>query len=84
VARLGSLRNALSFLFTRSRTENAVAEYVVREHDRGRSLEEILDDPYVVNRVSREQADRLLDRPEVVRAIGEDAVGRARDERAAR
>lgn len=84
MARFDSLRNALSFLFTRSRTETVVAEYVVREHGRGRTLTEVLDDPYVVNRLSREQVERLLDRPEVVRAIGEDTVGRARDERAVR
>jgi hypothetical protein len=82
VARFDSLRSALSFLFTRSRTETAVAEYVVREHGRGRALAEILDDPYVTNRCTREQADRLLERPEVVRAIGEDVIGRARTERA--
>lgn len=78
----GSLRGIFSFLFTRSRAEAAVAEYVVREHHRGRSLTEILDDPYVTNRCTREQIDRLLDRPEVVRAIGEDMIGRARVERA--
>jgi len=79
---LDSLRGAFSFLLTRSRAETAVAEYVIREHHRGRDLAEILEDPYVVNRCSREQVERLLDRPEVVRAIGEDVIGRARDERA--
>jgi hypothetical protein len=69
------------FLFTRSRAEEAVAEYVVREHHRGRSLSEILTDPYVTNRCSREQIDRLLDRPEVVHAIGEDMISRARSDR---
>jgi hypothetical protein len=69
------------FLFTRSRAEGAVAEYVVREHHRGRSLSEILTDPYVTNRCSREQIDRLLDRPEVVHAIGEDMISRARSDR---
>jgi hypothetical protein len=72
------------FLFTRSRAETAVAEYVVREHHRGRALNEILDDPYVKNRCSREQIERLLDRPEVVRAIGEDMIDRTRTERAGR
>jgi hypothetical protein len=70
------------FLFTRSRAEEAVAEYVVREHHRGRSLSEILSDPYVTNRCSREQIERLLDRPEVVHAIGEDMISRSRSDRA--
>lgn len=81
MGRLDSLRNAFSFLFTRSRMETAVAEYVVREHGRGRALAEILDDPYVVNRLSPAQVERLLDRPEVVHAIGEDTIVRARGER---
>lgn len=76
------IRGIFSFLFTRSRAEGAVAEYVVREHHRGRSLTEILNDPYVTNRCTREQIDRLLDRPEVVHAIGEDMIVRARTERA--
>ncbi len=76
------IRGIFSFLFTRSRAEGAVAEYVVREHHRGRSLTEILNDPYVTNRCTREQIERLLDRPEVVHAIGEDMIVRARTERA--
>jgi hypothetical protein len=78
----GSLRSMFSFLFTRSRAEGAVAEYVVREHHRGRALAEILNDPYVTNRCSAAQIERLLDRPEVVKAIGEDMISRARSERA--
>jgi hypothetical protein len=49
-----------------------VAQYVIREHDRGRPLSEILEDKYVVNRLSPEQRKRLLDRPEVVQAVGRD------------
>jgi len=53
-----------SFLFERSSGEERVAQYVVREHDRGRSLNEILEDKYVVNRLKTpEQRARLLDRP---------------------
>lgn len=77
-----SLRGIFDFLFTRSRTETAVAEYIVREHHRGRSLTEILDDPYVANRCTRQQIDRMLDRPDVVQAIGEGMIDRARAERA--
>jgi hypothetical protein len=79
-----SFRGIFGFLFTRSRAETAVAEYVVREHHRGRSLTEILNDAYVTNRLSREQLERLLDRPEVVHAIGEDMISRARTDRAGR
>ena len=59
-----------AFLFERSQAEELVAEYVIREHKRGRTLAEILQDAYVTNRLTPEQADRLLDRPDVIQAIG--------------
>jgi hypothetical protein len=72
-------RNPFSFLFARSTQEERVAAYVIREHERGRSLEEILEDPYVRNRLTPQQRSRLLDRPDVIRAIGDDIVESARD-----
>ena len=65
-------RNPLAFLFASSRREQYLAHYVIREHARGRSLEDILDDPYVTNRCTPEQVRRVLERPEVVRALGDD------------
>ena len=55
-----------------------VARYVVREHDRGRSLQEILEDKYVQNRLTPEQQKRLLDRPEVIEAISGDMLESAK------
>ena len=72
------LRNPFSFLFTRSTQEDRVAGYVVREHERGRSLDEILEDPYVRNRLTLQQRNRLLDRPDIIRAVGDDTVQSAR------
>mgnify|MGYP003528899096 CR=1 FL=1 len=63
-----------SFLFQRNSAEEHVARYVIREHDRGRALEEILADKYVQNRLSPEQQRRLLDRPEVIEAIAGDTL----------
>ena len=57
--------------------EEALGAYVVREHRQGRSLEEILEDPYLKNRASDEQRLRLLERPEVIRAVGEDTAAMA-------
>jgi hypothetical protein len=57
--------------------EESLAAYVVREHRRGRSLEEILDDPYLKNRATDEQRLRLLERPEVIRAVGEHTAAMA-------
>jgi hypothetical protein len=67
-------RNPFSFLFTRSSQEDRLATYVIREHDRGRALDDILDDPYVRNRAQPQQIARVLDRPEVIHALGESAV----------
>ncbi len=52
--------------------------YVIREHDRGRSLDEILQDRYVQNRLSPEQQKRLLDRPEIMEAISGDMLEAAK------
>jgi hypothetical protein len=65
-----ALRDLFSFLFARSPSEERVATYVIREHQRGRALEEILQDRYVQNRLTPAQQARLLDRPEIVHAIG--------------
>ena len=71
-------KNLFSFLFQRSSAEEHVARYVVREHDRGRRLEEILQDKYVQNRLTPEQQRRLLDRPEVIQAISGDMLESAK------
>jgi hypothetical protein len=79
VLRLGSLlRNPFSFLFTRSSAEEQVVSYVTREHRRGRRLAEILQDRYVENRLSPQQQARLLERPDVVHALGEQDIDAAR------
>ena len=55
-----------------------MAAYVIREHERGRSLDDILDDPYVRNRCSPAEVARLLDRPDVLKAIGDDMAAEAK------
>ena len=73
--RLASLlRSPFSFLSARSSTEDRVAAYVIREHGRGRGLAEILEDRYVQNRLSPQQRLRLLDRPELIQALGDETV----------
>ena len=76
---LDILKSPFAFLFTRTKAEEVVAEYVIREHHRGRSLEDILDDAYVTNRLTPDQARRLLDRPDLVHAIGSDLVAEQAD-----
>jgi hypothetical protein len=75
---LSAFKNLFSFLFQRSPAEEHVARYVIREHDRGRPLEEVLQDRYVQNRLTPEQQKRLLDRPELVGAISRDVLEEAK------
>jgi len=70
----GFLRGIFSFLSARSAVEDRVATYVIREHKRGRRLAEILDDAYVKNRLTPQQRDRLLDREDVIHAVGHDEL----------
>ena len=65
-----AFRDLFSFLSQRSSAEERVASYVIREHSRGRRLAEVMEDSYVQNRLTPAQQKRLLDRPEVVHAIG--------------
>ena len=75
MARLSSFfRGLFSFLGTHSQAEERVAHYVIREHRRGRRLAEILDDAYVKNRLTPQQCGRLLDREDVIHAIGHEEV----------
>jgi hypothetical protein len=69
-----ALAGAFSFLSSGSQKEERIAQYVIREHHRGRPLAEILEDHYVTNRLSPEQVRRLLDRHDVIHAIGQDAI----------
>jgi hypothetical protein len=64
------LRNPLASLFARPRREEYLARYVVRECSRGRAFADVLEDRYVLNRSTKEERARLLERPEVIEAIG--------------
>jgi hypothetical protein len=72
------LTNPFSFLFARTSMEEQVVAYLIREHARGRKVSEILEDRYVQNRLSPQQQARLLERPEVIHALGEQNVEAAR------
>jgi hypothetical protein len=69
-----AIKSAFSFLSSRSQSEERVAQYVIREHHRGRSLQDVLEDHYVTNRLTPEQIRRLLDRPDVLHSLGESLV----------
>jgi hypothetical protein len=64
-------RNPFASLFAGSSREDQLAAYVIREHGSGRSIEDIMDDPYLKNRSTPEPRRRLLESPEVIRAVTE-------------
>jgi len=72
------VRNPFAFLFAKTSTEEHVVAYLLREHGSGRRVEEILQDAYVQNRLSPEQQRRMLTRPDVIHALGEQDVEAAR------
>jgi hypothetical protein len=76
---VSGFKNMFSFLFSRGSAEEHVARYVVREHERGRSLSETLEDKYVQNRLTPEQQRRLLDRPEILEAFSHDVLESAKE-----
>lgn len=53
-------------------TEARVNEYIIRELDKGRGLFEILDDPYIKNRIPEERRTQLLENPEIIDAFMEE------------
>jgi hypothetical protein len=74
VGLLDAIKSTFSFLSSRTQTEERIAQYVIREHHRGRPLHDVLEDHYVTNRLSAEQIKRLLDRPDVLHSLGEGLV----------
>lgn len=69
-----ALAGVFSFLGSGSQKEERIAQYVIREHHLGRSLSEIVEDHYVTNRLSPEQIRRLLERQDVIHAVGADTI----------
>src|SRR5262245_9955114 len=79
-------RNFLTSLFTTAGRDEYVERYVLREHGKGRALAEILEDSYVLAWSTPEERARILERPDVVAAVGSKAIAdlRAADPRIGR
>jgi hypothetical protein len=80
VGLVDAIKSAFSFLSSRTQSEERIAQYVIREHHRGRPVHEILEDHYVTNRLTAEQIKRLLDRPDLLHALGEGLVSETKQE----
>jgi hypothetical protein len=59
---------------TESAQHKRLIEYVVRQLGAGRTLQQVLDDPYVTNRSTTMDRRALLEEPEVVEAAGGEAA----------
>jgi hypothetical protein len=51
--------------------EERIVEYVIREVRNGRKLADVLQDPYVKNRLNEEKVAHVLENPEIAAAIEE-------------
>ena len=67
-------RNPFKSLFVRTRREQYLERYLLREHKKGRAVAEILDDPYVRAWSTPQERARLLERPNVIAAVGEHTI----------
>ena len=67
-------RNPFKSLFAPTRREQYVERYILREHRKGRAFAEILEDPYVRAWSTPAERARLLERPKLVAALGDDAI----------
>ena len=59
---------------TESAQHKRLIEYVVRQLGAGRTLQQVLDDPYVTNRSTTMDRRALLEEPQVVEAAGCEAA----------
>jgi hypothetical protein len=69
---MASINDRLKSFFadlTADPVEERVIEYVIREVHNGRRLMEVVDDPFVRNRLNDERRAQLLENPEVVEAL---------------
>ena len=69
----GALRGNPFFLFAPRRfRRQRLISYIHREHQRGRALTDILNDHYLANLMSKAERERLLEQPELIRALADD------------
>lgn len=49
--------------------EDRIVEYVVREAHKGRLISDVINDPYVKNRLNEQKRIDVLENPEVLKAL---------------
>jgi hypothetical protein len=71
VGRSTRRKNPFSFFFAATKRDQYLEQYLLREYRKGRSIDEILEDPYIQGWSTPDERARLLERPNVVSEIGE-------------
>jgi hypothetical protein len=74
-------RSPYFFLGARPFREARLGSYIVREHRRGRALEEILDDPYLRRYGSESLIWKVLSRPDTIAALKADVLAAIEDDK---
>lgn len=69
VGRSTRRRNPFSFFFAATKRDQYLEQYLLREYRKGRSIDEILEDPYIQGWSSPDERAKLLERPNVVSEI---------------
>jgi hypothetical protein len=71
VGRSTRRKNPFSFFFAATKRDQYLEQYLLREYRKGRSIDEILEDPYIQGWSTPDERARLLERLNVVSEIGE-------------
>ncbi len=54
--------------FDANNLEDTIVDYIVNQIDEGKVLSEIMDSPFVKNRINDAQRDQILNNPEIAQA----------------
>ncbi|WP_217915236.1 hypothetical protein [Miltoncostaea marina] len=65
-------------LQTESAKHKRLVDYVAGQLSAGRDLRQVMEDPYVTNRISVVERRALLDEPKIVEAAGDDVLASMR------
>ena len=75
---MGLQEEGAKLVGSESAKHKRLVEYVIRQIGTDRNLAEVLDDPYVTNRLSPLERRALLEEPEIIDAVHDELLGEMR------
>ncbi len=75
---MGLQEEVAKLVGSESAKHKRLVEYVIRQVGTERHLAEILEDPYVTNRLSPLERRALLEEPEIIDAVQDEVLGEMR------